>query len=215
MDLYVLASYREGFPRSAMEAAATGLPVVATDIRGCRQVVDRGVTGTLVPPRDVAALVDAIAAIAADADGREAMGRAAIAKAGAEFDDRRIVETTLATYDRVPRALDSPRHSTMTVRPASAADLPRVARTPRGADLRGVSHESRHLVPPAALSAHRPIRRCVHPGRARRRHRRRVRGGRGRPLGPVPLVPHSRRCRRGCDGRAQARPRRSLESSRR
>ncbi len=42
-DMYVLASYREGFPRSAMEAAAMGLPVVATDIRGCRQVVEHGV----------------------------------------------------------------------------------------------------------------------------------------------------------------------------
>ena len=49
MDLFVLASYREGFPRSAMEAAAMGLPIVATDIRGCRQVVDHGRTGLLVP----------------------------------------------------------------------------------------------------------------------------------------------------------------------
>ena len=49
MDIYVLASHREGFPRSAMEAAAMGLPVVATDIRGCRQVVDDGRTGRLVP----------------------------------------------------------------------------------------------------------------------------------------------------------------------
>ena len=58
-DMYVLASYREGFPRSAMEAAAMGLPVVATDIRGCRQVVEHGSTGLLVPPRDAAALTDA------------------------------------------------------------------------------------------------------------------------------------------------------------
>ena len=52
MDLYVLASHREGYPRSAMEAAATGLPVIATDIRGCRQVVEPGGTGLLVPPRN-------------------------------------------------------------------------------------------------------------------------------------------------------------------
>ncbi len=51
-DLFVLASHREGFPRSAMEAAACGLPVIATDIRGCRQVVDHGNTGLLVPVRD-------------------------------------------------------------------------------------------------------------------------------------------------------------------
>ena len=62
MDLYVLASYREGFPRSAMEAAAMGLPLVVTDIRGCRQVVDDGINGIRVPVRDDAALADAIAA---------------------------------------------------------------------------------------------------------------------------------------------------------
>src|ERR1700679_500311 len=47
-DLFVLPSHREGFPRSAMEAAATGLPIVATDIRGCRQAVTDGRTGLLV-----------------------------------------------------------------------------------------------------------------------------------------------------------------------
>src|SRR5262249_43873385 len=60
LDMYVLASYREGFPRSAMEAAAMGLPVVATNIRGCRQVVDDGLSGVLVPPKDGSALAAAI-----------------------------------------------------------------------------------------------------------------------------------------------------------
>jgi len=101
MDLFVLASYREGFPRAAMEAAASGVPVVATDIRGCRQVVDDGSTGILVPPHDAAALAGAIARLAADAPARAAMGAAALAKARAEFDDRRVVTTTLATYDRL------------------------------------------------------------------------------------------------------------------
>ena len=59
-DLYVLASHREGFPRSAMEAAAMGLPIVATDIRGCREVVDRGVTGLLVPVGDGSAIARAV-----------------------------------------------------------------------------------------------------------------------------------------------------------
>jgi glycosyltransferase involved in cell wall biosynthesis len=101
MDLFVLASHREGFPRAAMEAAASGLAVIATDIRGCRQVVESGRTGLLVPPRDPAALTDAIASLAADATARTAMRTAARAKATAEFDDRRIVATTLATYDRL------------------------------------------------------------------------------------------------------------------
>jgi glycosyltransferase involved in cell wall biosynthesis len=101
MDLFVLASYREGFPRAAMEAAASGVPIVATDIRGCRQVVDHGRTGLLVPVRDEAALANAIRRLADDPASRTSMARAALAKAAAEFDDRRIVETTLETYERL------------------------------------------------------------------------------------------------------------------
>jgi glycosyltransferase involved in cell wall biosynthesis len=101
MDLYVLASYREGFPRSAMEAAAMGLPVVATDIRGCRQVVDHGVNGLLVPVRDALALATAIGELVGDEPRRRALGAAARTKALAEFDDRRQVATTLAVYDRL------------------------------------------------------------------------------------------------------------------
>jgi glycosyltransferase involved in cell wall biosynthesis len=101
MDLYVLASHREGFPRSAMEAAAMGLPVVATDIRGCRQVVERDVTGLLVPPRDPVALADAVAALVHDPARRAAMGEAATAKAAREFDQRRCIDITLATYRRL------------------------------------------------------------------------------------------------------------------
>ena len=61
MDIFCLPSHREGFPRAAMEAAASGLPVVATDIRGCRQVVEPGRTGVLVPPQDAAAVAAALA----------------------------------------------------------------------------------------------------------------------------------------------------------
>jgi glycosyltransferase involved in cell wall biosynthesis len=100
MDLYTLASHREGFPRSAMEAAAIGLPVVATDIRGCRQVVDHDRTGLLVPARDPGLLARAIAELADDAERRRRMGQAARAKAVAEFDDRRQVATTLEIYER-------------------------------------------------------------------------------------------------------------------
>lgn len=98
-DVYVLASYREGFPRSAMEAAAMGLPVVATNIRGCRQVVEDGTTGLLVPARDSAALAQAVARLAGDPGLRATMGRAAITKAKREFDQRRVIATTLAVYE--------------------------------------------------------------------------------------------------------------------
>lgn len=98
-DLYVLASHREGFPRSAMEAAASGLPLVATDIRGCREVVDHERTGLLVPVRDPAALEAAIDGLAGDAAARRRMGEAAAAKARAEFDQRRVIARTLEAYE--------------------------------------------------------------------------------------------------------------------
>ena len=103
MDLYVLASHREGFPRSAMEAAAVGLPVVATDIRGCRQVVTDGVTGRLVGSRDATARAAAISALVDDADRRRSMGEAAMAKANREFDQQQVITTTLAVYDELRR----------------------------------------------------------------------------------------------------------------
>lgn len=103
MDLYVLASHREGFPRSAMEAAAMGLPIVATNIRGCRQVVDDGRTGLLVPVRDPTALARAVEALAVDPDRRREMGQAARTKAVSEFDDRRQIETTLRVYETLLR----------------------------------------------------------------------------------------------------------------
>jgi Glycosyl transferases group 1 len=117
MDLFVLPSWREGFPRAAMEAAASGLPVIASDVRGCRQVVDDGVTGLLVPVRDGAALAEAIRALGEDPDRRVDMATAAVARARVEFDERRVVDIVLDSYrrvagrkrlDRVVRALDVP-----------------------------------------------------------------------------------------------------------
>src|SRR5690606_30198843 len=101
MDLFVLPSWREGFPRAAMEAAASGLPVIATDVRGCRQVVDDGVTGLLVPVRDPVALAAAIRALGEDEERRRAMGRPAVERALAHFDERRVVEIVLGTYREV------------------------------------------------------------------------------------------------------------------
>lgn len=101
MDLYVLASHREGFPRSAMEAAAMGLPVVATDIRGCREVVAHGETGLLVPPRDPASLTRAVVLLVEDAERRLSMGMRARARALESFDIDRVIELTLAVYRRL------------------------------------------------------------------------------------------------------------------
>jgi len=97
-DLYTLASYREGFPRSAMEAAAMGLPIVATNIRGCRQVVDHEATGLLVEPRDARQLAEAIRRLSDNDTDRRRMGHAARAKALLDFDQQRCIDLTLDVY---------------------------------------------------------------------------------------------------------------------
>ena len=81
-----------------MEAAASGLPVVATNIRGCRQVVDPGVTGALVPVRDAKALADALQTCAAEPT-RHTLGMAGRAKAITDFDEATVVARVLAAYN--------------------------------------------------------------------------------------------------------------------
>jgi glycosyltransferase involved in cell wall biosynthesis len=98
LDLFVLPSHREGFPRAAMEAAASGLPVVATDIRGCRQVVDDGVNGFLFPVRDVGALTAAIKRVGDDPTLRANMSRSSQERARALFDERDIVDRVMGAY---------------------------------------------------------------------------------------------------------------------
>jgi glycosyltransferase involved in cell wall biosynthesis len=97
MDVFVLASHREGFPRAAMEASAMRLPVVATDVRGCREVVEPGVTGELVPVRDPEALAAALGALS-NATRRGEVGLRSRSRALAHFDERRVVEIVLETY---------------------------------------------------------------------------------------------------------------------
>lgn len=97
-DVFVLASYREGFPRAAMEAAASGVAVVATDIRGCRQVVDHEDSGLLVPKRQVEPLANALRRLLQDPGLRERMGKAGRIKAEAEFDERVVVDRLLGAY---------------------------------------------------------------------------------------------------------------------
>jgi glycosyltransferase involved in cell wall biosynthesis len=103
LDVFVLASHREGMPRVAMEASAMGVPVVTTDVRGCRQVVEDGTTGTVVAVRDPVALAHAVATLGDDAGRRRAMGGAARARAESRFDERRVVDVVLDTYRDVAR----------------------------------------------------------------------------------------------------------------
>ena len=98
IDVAVLPSYREGVPRSLLEAAACALPIITTDVPGCREVVSHGVNGLLVPARDPAALADAIRCLY-DAPGeRLRMGREARLKAVTEFDQTIVFKKTLGVY---------------------------------------------------------------------------------------------------------------------
>ena len=84
--------YREGTPRALLEAGASGRPIVTTDMPGCRTVVEDGVTGHLVPPRDVAALAAAMRAVAgAEPGALRAMGRAGRAHVEAHFDEEFVI----------------------------------------------------------------------------------------------------------------------------
>jgi glycosyltransferase involved in cell wall biosynthesis len=103
LDVFVLPSYREGFSRSGMEAAACGVASVLTDIRGCREVGDDGGSLLLVPPRDAPALTGAVSLLLDDVDLRARLGAAARAKALAEFDQRAVARVSIETYAGVAR----------------------------------------------------------------------------------------------------------------
>lgn len=98
MDVFVLASWREGVPRSAIEAAAMGCPLVLTDIRGCREVARHGVEGLLVPPRDPHGLSAAIIQLLRDSSLRAELGTAARRRALERFDERRVADAVVGCY---------------------------------------------------------------------------------------------------------------------
>jgi len=94
----VLTSRREGLPKSLLEAAACGRPIVATDVPGCREVARIGVNALLVPVDDVMALADAIAQLANDSGLRERFGAAGHALVDREFSSERIGTETVELY---------------------------------------------------------------------------------------------------------------------
>jgi glycosyltransferase involved in cell wall biosynthesis len=94
----VLPSYREGLPKSLLEAAAAGRPMVATDVPGCREICRDGETGLLVPARSVQPLADALETLAADPVLRERLGRRARDVVVAEFAEEIVVRQTLDLY---------------------------------------------------------------------------------------------------------------------
>lgn len=94
----VLPSYREGLPKSLLEAAACGRPIVTADVSGCRDVVTNEVEGLIVPARDWRALARAMERLALDPDLRRRMGQAARLRVERQFGQDKIVAQTMALY---------------------------------------------------------------------------------------------------------------------
>lgn len=97
-DVVVLPSYREGLPKSLIEAAACARPLITTDAPGCREVVEDGVEGFVVPVRQAQPLARAIARLDDDPELARRFGAAARAKALAAFDQEIVLDRTLAVY---------------------------------------------------------------------------------------------------------------------
>ncbi len=101
MDVFCLASAREGLPRVILEAMLLGKPVVATDIPGCRELVRHGETGYLVPHGDIAALVDALSRLLANPELRTRFGQRGRAIVLADYSIERYVQGVTQVFAEV------------------------------------------------------------------------------------------------------------------
>jgi len=102
-DIFVMSSITEGLGTSILDAMACGKPVVATNVGGIPEVVVDGGTGLLVPPRDPAAMADAIVKLLATRALREEMGAAGLERVRSHFSAEAMVQKTLRVYQRVAR----------------------------------------------------------------------------------------------------------------
>ncbi len=98
IDIFVLPSHREGFPRSLLEASAMQKPIIATNIRGCKEAVEDGKTGILVPTKNPKELAKAIIYLLENPIEAAEMGKAARQKAIKEFDENLVFEKLKNTY---------------------------------------------------------------------------------------------------------------------
>ncbi len=99
-DIFCLPSYREGVPNALLEACACGIPIVTTNVPGCRDVVIHELNGLLVPPRDPEALAHAIEKLVNDISLRDTMGNAGRKIALEKFSLDHILEQTLTVYSQ-------------------------------------------------------------------------------------------------------------------
>jgi len=101
MDVFVLPSHREGMPRTILEAMASGKPVIATNIRGCREEVIDGVTGLLIPVKNSTALAAAIKKLLLDKSLADKMGLAGYKRAQDSFDENQVLDKQMEIYQRL------------------------------------------------------------------------------------------------------------------
>ncbi len=100
-DIFVLPSFREGLPVTLMEAASMSKPIVTTDTVGCREVVEDGYNGFLVPVRDAETLSKKIELLINDKDLRISMGKNGRIKVEKEFDIKKVVKQYMELYEEV------------------------------------------------------------------------------------------------------------------
>jgi glycosyltransferase involved in cell wall biosynthesis len=100
-DLLVLPSRWEGMPNAILEAMASRVPVVATDVGGCGELVENGKTGFLVPPRDPGAVAEAIDKVLSGPRQAKAMAQSARERVEKEFTFERMVEANEELYERI------------------------------------------------------------------------------------------------------------------
>ena len=108
LDIFCLPTFtHEGLPRSIVEAMAMELPVVTTDIRGCREVVLPGKTGFIVPPKDSEELATALGKLLANKELRKQFGQAGRTRIETEFDENIVFERLRKFYQQLGLTIDN------------------------------------------------------------------------------------------------------------
>jgi glycosyltransferase involved in cell wall biosynthesis len=122
--VFVLPSRYEGMPNALLEAMAAGMPCVATRVSGSEDIIIDNESGLLVPPEDPAALASALLAILTDHQRARSLGREARARVVRQFEQRQVLDETIALYTSLVKNGDG--------RPHQATRRPAVVNAPRG-----------------------------------------------------------------------------------
>ena len=115
-DIVCLPTYREGLPKSLLEAASSGIAIVATDVPGCREIVEHGVNGFLVAAKDSDGLSLALEQLISDRELRQKMGQKSREKILASMSSDIVINKTVDLYsDCFPNKFQSEKNSNLIV----------------------------------------------------------------------------------------------------